>query len=566
MVAAPPAARPDDAPSTHPGAGAVSGSSTPPRLAPQPRAAPEPASAIAPLILEREAGHGGLDMPPYVVDGPTRIGRVSLPALDQEFQRELVLPYTAVSRNHAVIVASAAGFVLKDVGSSNGTFVNDFRIGEFPIKSGDRVRLGDLRFMVRGVKPTGGGGDRDREITTPMPDQTPSVGLVMPLPTEVATLRRPDKAIGDWASVPGVESCAFGAIVIHGYDQVHEGMSEIGQQRLETSLGKLVAMRLDGDTYAFKSITASALQIVIVSRSAARIESLTLEIAAELKLWLADAAREHHDILWSTSLMDPAVAIRRARSMSVTAPTLPILEQPVEVTDELRWVHISDLHVGAGTQSWRYDHEQVTTSLARDLRRHPFAAHRVLVTGDVAFSGGTDQYERAFETLVRIGSAAGLPIASVRVVPGNHDIDRARARTPLTAALHHHARSSPVALDEMLADPRSRTVLLEKLQGYRAFIARLNGHPTELDWRERLTVAGARVDLWGLSSVWISDGQDGRRESGGFDANLIVGRAQYREITREPLVADVNVLMTHHPLDWVSAAHQCTLRSWAPKS
>jgi predicted MPP superfamily phosphohydrolase len=253
------------------------------------------------------------------------------------------------------------------------------------------------------------------------------------------------------------------------------------------------------------------------------------------------------------------VATRKAVAVTASgSTTIPVVQHAMT---ELRLVHLSDLHFGAGTAAWRYDHEQVTASLVRDLERNRFAAHRIFVTGDIAFSGAAEQYELAREALHRVAAAVELSLASVRVVPGNHDVDRSCAQTPLVAALHHHARSSPTVLDALLANARSRELLLEKLSNFRTFVAALDGHPPGMDWRERLVIGGARVDVWGLSSVWVSDHLDGCDPGGAFSANLILGKTQYRELARNALPADLNLVMTHHPLEWISGTHGRWLRS-----
>src|SRR5262245_35265602 len=48
-----------------------------------------------------------------------------------------------VSWNHACIELTTGGAFLSDLGSSNGTFVNDQRLsGRVPLRTGDRIRMG----------------------------------------------------------------------------------------------------------------------------------------------------------------------------------------------------------------------------------------------------------------------------------------------------------------------------------------------------------------------------------------------------------------------------------------
>jgi pSer/pThr/pTyr-binding forkhead associated (FHA) protein/predicted MPP superfamily phosphohydrolase len=503
------------------------------------------------LLLVRDKRHAGLDVPPFTLQDPIiRIGRLSCVELDRPMMSELVLRYSGTSRQHAIIRWTRNGFVLQDSDSTNGTFVNEFRVGggapptEFPIKRGDHIRFGDLRFIVETPSGTG--------------DRTPLAALSTEVPTIAS---HHDLWLSTYyrRSIANIESYVFGVVVLRDHKQLFAELSDIGVRSLEMAIAQIVAQRLDSATYAFREVEGNAMRIVIATQTASRIDAITAEIARDLQLRVAEASSKQAAVLWSTSRVDPEVAIRKAVSVAPLGSTpIPVVYPALP---ELRLVHLSDLHFGAGTESWRCDHEQVIASLVRDLEHDRFSAQRIFVTGDIAFSGAADQYALAHEALQRIASAADLSLAAVRVIPGNHDVDRSVAQVPITAALHHHARASPAVLDALLADPRSRTLLLEKLSRFRAFVGGLDGHPGDIDWRERLIIDGARVDIWGLSSVWISDGFDGLDARGGFAPNLVLAKSQYRELARIASPAELNLVLTHHPLEWISSAHGRWLRS-----
>lgn len=78
---------------------------------------------------------------PYPVrtDVPTRVGR----ALDNE----IVVSHSSVSRHHARVESRNGGFVVKDLNSQNGTFVDGQRVTDSaPLKVGNSVRFGDAQF------------------------------------------------------------------------------------------------------------------------------------------------------------------------------------------------------------------------------------------------------------------------------------------------------------------------------------------------------------------------------------------------------------------------------------
>jgi hypothetical protein len=62
---------------------------------------------------------------------------------------DLVLPDPSVSRWHAGLKRSADGWLLDDLGSTNGTLLNGWRVREpVPVRPGDQVSFGALTFVV----------------------------------------------------------------------------------------------------------------------------------------------------------------------------------------------------------------------------------------------------------------------------------------------------------------------------------------------------------------------------------------------------------------------------------
>jgi uncharacterized RDD family membrane protein YckC len=60
----------------------------------------------------------------------------------------------SASRNHAVIVAHPGDVRARDLGSSNGTYLNGERlVGERPVSDGDRITIGETEIVVRVVAP-----------------------------------------------------------------------------------------------------------------------------------------------------------------------------------------------------------------------------------------------------------------------------------------------------------------------------------------------------------------------------------------------------------------------------
>ncbi len=63
---------------------------------------------------------------------------------------DVVIPHASVSRAHARLMRRNGVFELTDLNSTNGSFVNEQQVhGSVRVSSGNQVRLGDVRFVLR---------------------------------------------------------------------------------------------------------------------------------------------------------------------------------------------------------------------------------------------------------------------------------------------------------------------------------------------------------------------------------------------------------------------------------
>ena len=67
--------------------------------------------------------------------------------IGRETAANLCLPDASVSRRHSKIEKHDTGFILTDLESLNGTFVNDVPVKSRLLEHGDRVRIGDSQFL-----------------------------------------------------------------------------------------------------------------------------------------------------------------------------------------------------------------------------------------------------------------------------------------------------------------------------------------------------------------------------------------------------------------------------------
>jgi len=114
-----------------------------------PLAGMQAATGSLPAITVPEARLETTNMPEkreYKLGTVNNIGRAE--------SNEIRLMEGGVSRKHAVINGSPDGYIIKDLRSQNGTFVNDERIkAEKPLNDGDRLGIGDLQLVFRCKPP-----------------------------------------------------------------------------------------------------------------------------------------------------------------------------------------------------------------------------------------------------------------------------------------------------------------------------------------------------------------------------------------------------------------------------
>ncbi len=68
--------------------------------------------------------------------------------IGRQTECEIPIPSEEVSRRHAELRVTPDGIMVEDLGSSNGTYVNDKRITRQLMKAGDELRLDTIRFLL----------------------------------------------------------------------------------------------------------------------------------------------------------------------------------------------------------------------------------------------------------------------------------------------------------------------------------------------------------------------------------------------------------------------------------
>ena len=93
-------------------------------------------SGVGMLVVHRGPGAGSR----FVLDQ-------DVVAAGRHPQSDIFLDDVTVSRRHAEVVRSGDGYLVRDVGSLNGTYLNRERIDEAPIANGDELQIGRFKLV-----------------------------------------------------------------------------------------------------------------------------------------------------------------------------------------------------------------------------------------------------------------------------------------------------------------------------------------------------------------------------------------------------------------------------------
>ena len=154
----------------------------------------------------------------------------------------IVINDPEISRRHAQIMPQGEGYVVEDLGSTNGTFVNGIRLNEpMALKHGDTLEFGDtvrLRYWAAGMAPEIVYSPAD-DVATPALPLEPAPAYPQPdgLPDPTPPAPAADPDYFDTPEIPAANNrnrlligcgcllllacvlCVGGVIVLDSYDQ-----------------------------------------------------------------------------------------------------------------------------------------------------------------------------------------------------------------------------------------------------------------------------------------------------------------------------------------------------------
>lgn len=226
------------------------------------------------------------------------------------------------------------------------------------------------------------------------------------------------------------------------------------------------------------------------------------------------------------------------------------------ISADLAFMHLSDIHFRHGRAGDAHDEDRLLRhELQLDLRRLRTRLTRLdglIVSGDVAFSGKSDEFDYARGWLESVREQLECPPESVMITPGNHDVDHASIPPAgEIEALHQEIRQGATLaehdarLANILRDNDRGNALLRPLDAYNAFA---NTYRCTIDrthpyWERDFNLGdGTTLRIRGIATTLLSGPGDDLQTR-----KMLYGGAQ-RVILRETNVR--YAIVGHHPPSW----------------
>jgi UDP-2,3-diacylglucosamine pyrophosphatase LpxH len=234
----------------------------------------------------------------------------------------------------------------------------------------------------------------------------------------------------------------------------------------------------------------------------------------------------------------------------------------------INWLHLSDWH----HKTPAYDRNVIAGKLIDDIKTRadwdPKLENIDLIafTGDISFSGETEQFELAHQQLIEpIRNIFGTTVP-IYCIPGNHDIQRsAFSNIPAEwAGILAGGTEKNSDVEQLLQDPAKLEILNGPLKNFYRYATKqgCKYDPRKLYFVETIEKGGRKIGIACLNTAWHSarftiQPAGSTINSMIWDRGLLrLTEAQISDALRQLSDADITIAMMHHPLHWLEETEQ----------
>ena len=133
--------------------------------------------------------------------------------------------------------------------------------------------------------------------------------------------------------------------------------------------------------------------------------------------------------------------------------------------DKFSWLHLSDFHFRGG--EYKFSQNVSCDAILRDIPGRlssEYPLEFIVVTGDIAFSGKTHEYDLASAFFATLIDELDVDRNRLCIVPGNHDVDRTYNK--YTYAGVRDGLTNQQVVDEFLGQNTERNLLMERQSAF----------------------------------------------------------------------------------------------------
>lgn len=234
------------------------------------------------------------------------------------------------------------------------------------------------------------------------------------------------------------------------------------------------------------------------------------------------------------------------------------------MSSRFSWLHLSDLHVGMKTHKWMWPNvkHQVYDDF-RFLQQQHGKWDIVVFSGDLTQKGDAAEFASLTTTLKEMWNVfdEGGFQPKLFCVPGNHDLVRPHALDPVKLALDNWWDNRNLRNSFWTKDAEPLRVSVSKyFENFQTWKNNLKASGIPIlesvdgiipgDSSSTLTAGKLKIGLIGLNSTWL------QLDGGECKGKLHIDPAQLGAVTSGDATSwtkqqDMNLLVTHHPLDWL---------------
>src|SRR4051812_8984655 len=154
-------------------------------------------------------------------------------AVGRKRDNDLSLSDEGVSHQHCEFVSENGFFVVRDLGSQNGTYVNDRRVDEARLRDGDEVRIGAtrIRIALEGKVKVPERRRRMRGIGV-------ALGFLVAIGTWVALARRQEDLRTSYAAILREQVAGADACRVPQFDALDQADAKLAGRSVALTLAK----------------------------------------------------------------------------------------------------------------------------------------------------------------------------------------------------------------------------------------------------------------------------------------------------------------------------------------